>query len=173
MTALETLLARHAEFLDSEFEPLPPPPSLSAVLLTCVDARVDPAHTLGLELGEAAVLRNVGGRVTPALVETLGLLAAVLEAGGPIDSLELILLQHTECGMAKLADRGDLLCSYLGVAAEELASKAPADPRAAVEADFEALRADPPLSGGRLTVSGLVFDVATGAVETVVPPTRV
>lgn len=173
MTALETLLARHAEFLAAEFEPLPPPPSLSAVVLTCVDARVDPAHTLGLELGEAAVLRNVGGRVTPALVETLGLLVAVLEAGGPLGSLELILLQHTECGMARLAGRDELLAGYLGIQPEQLPAKAPADPRAAVAADFEVLRADPPLSGGRLTVSGLVYDVATGAVETVVPPTRV
>ena len=173
MTALETLLSRHAEFLAEDFEPLPSPPSLSAVVLTCVDARVDPAHTLGLELGEAAVLRNVGGRVTPALIETLGLLIAVLEIAGPLDSLELILLQHTDCGMARLADHRELLAGYLEVAEEELASRAPADPRAAVAADIEALRAHPPLGGGRLTVSGLVYDVADGALETVVPASRV
>lgn len=174
MTALEKLLRRHADFLAGEFEPLPAPPALSTVVLTCADARVDPADTLGLQLGEAAVLRNVGGRVTPALMETLGLLVAVLEAAGTIESLELIILQHTECGMAKLTGRSDdLLAGYLGVPAEELASRAPANPRAAVVADIEVLRADPPLSGGRLNVSGLVYDVSTGAVETVVSPTRI
>src|SRR5437016_8035561 len=45
-----------------------------AMIIGCVDQRVDPAHVLGLGLGEAIVIRNIGGRITPATLETMGML---------------------------------------------------------------------------------------------------
>ena len=47
-------------------------PNLKAVIIGCADMRVDPANLLGLEPGEAVVMRNIGGRVTPGLLEELG-----------------------------------------------------------------------------------------------------
>jgi carbonic anhydrase len=47
-------------------------PNLKAVIIGCADMRVDPANLLGLEPGEAVVMRNIGGRVTPGLLEQLG-----------------------------------------------------------------------------------------------------
>jgi carbonic anhydrase len=54
-------------------------PSGSLQVIGCVDPRVDPANVLGLKLGEAAVIRNVGGRVTPATLRTLAMLAKVVQ----------------------------------------------------------------------------------------------
>src|SRR5258708_40370296 len=67
MTAIDTLLQRNAVFAEQRFTPnLPLATTLGITVIGCVDPRVDPAHVLGLELGEAAVLRNIGGRGTPA-----------------------------------------------------------------------------------------------------------
>jgi len=45
-------------------------PSLRLFVITCLDPRVDPAHFLGLDLSDAMVVRNVGGRVTPGVIRT-------------------------------------------------------------------------------------------------------
>src|SRR5258708_16577708 len=66
MTAIDTLLQRNAVFAEQRFTPnLPLATTLGITVIGCVDPRVDPAHVLGLELGEAAVLRNIGGRGPP------------------------------------------------------------------------------------------------------------
>jgi hypothetical protein len=55
-------------------------PNVKAVIIGCADMRVDPAHVLGIRLGEAVVMRNIGGRVTPGLLEQLGLLGRIGES---------------------------------------------------------------------------------------------
>jgi carbonic anhydrase len=59
-------------------------PNLKAVIIGCADMRVDPANLLGLEPGEAVVMRNIGGRVTPGLLEQLGLLGRIGQVAGAI-----------------------------------------------------------------------------------------
>ena len=49
-------------------------PNVKAIIIGCADMRVDPAHVLGIKPGEAVVIRNIGGRITPGLLEQLGLL---------------------------------------------------------------------------------------------------
>ncbi len=51
-------------------------PKVKAIIIGCADMRVDPADILGIKLGDAVVIRNIGGRITPALLEQLGLLGA-------------------------------------------------------------------------------------------------
>jgi carbonic anhydrase len=137
--------------------------------------RVDPAHVLGIEPGEAVVMRNIGGRITPGLLEQLGLLGRIGAVAGEIpeggDEFHLVVLQHTDCGMTRLAGDPALLTRYFQIQEEELKTKAVTDPRAAVAVDIAALRAVPALPG-EWFVSGLVYDVATGLVEIVVPPAR-
>ena len=90
-------------FADGE---LPIRPRLSTVVLTCLDARVDPAHLFDLRLGDALVIRNAGGRVNPGVVTdlaVLGLLAAALP-GDKATTQELVILHHTDCGMSRFAD---------------------------------------------------------------------
>jgi carbonic anhydrase len=59
-------------------------PNVRAIIIGCADMRVDPAHILGIKPGEAVVMRNIGGRITPGLLEQLGLLGRIGEVAGEI-----------------------------------------------------------------------------------------
>src|SRR6202522_3421865 len=86
MNNLGVLLKRNKEYaaLGSEPGALMPQslPNVKAVIIGCADIRVDPAHVLGIKPGEAVVFRNIGGRITPQLVEQLGLLGRIGEVAG-------------------------------------------------------------------------------------------
>lgn len=148
-------------------------PNVRAVIIGCADMRVDPAHVLGIKPGEAVVLRNIGGRVTPGLLEQLGLLGRIGEVAGEIPGgggeFHLVVLQHTDCGITRLPGDPAKLAHYFQIQEGEVKAKAVTDPRAAVAVDVAALRAIPALPSAWL-ISGLVYDVATGLVEIVVPP---
>jgi len=176
MTLIDTLTQRNADFAAQEFTASASlVPTLRTIVIGCVDPRVDPAHLLGLALGEAAVIRNVGGRVDPATRQNLALLAtlgkALVRAGGgnAPAPLQIVVLHHTDCGITRLVGETDMLADFFGIGTAELATKAVADPWAAVAVDIAALRADPALPGAWLA-SGLVYDVATGRITVVVPP---
>jgi carbonic anhydrase len=125
-------------------------PLLKTIVIGCVDPRVESSDVLGIALGEAAVLRNVGGRVTPPLVQELTMLRKVTQAaGGDLGpGWELIVLHHTDCGITRLEGSPDLLAAFFDVETERLRAKAINDPRAAVAVDVAALKADPSLPGG-------------------------
>jgi len=137
--------------------------------------RVDPVHVLGIKPGEAVVLRNIGGRITPGLLEQLGLLGRIGEVAGEIPGgggeFHLIVLQHTDCGITRLAGDPAMLAHYFQIPEGEVKKKAVTDPRAALALDVAALRAIPALPRDWL-ISGLMYDVATGVAEIVVPPAR-
>lgn len=180
MSHLESLLERNKKFAAEQsaagtlMPSLPKAlPVVKAVVIGCADMRVDPAHVLGIRPGEAVVMRNIGGRVTPGLLQELGLLGRIGEVAGKVPGgggeFHLILLQHTDCGITRLAGDPPMLAQYFRVPEADLKAKAVSDPRAAVAIDVAALRAIPALPGAWL-ISGLVYDVATGRVEIVVPP---
>ena len=172
MTTIDTLLQRNEEFARHRFSVgLSLMPTLRTMIVGCVDPRVDPAHVLGLQLGEAIVIRNIGGRITPATLQTMALLGMIpqLEGAGPVSGLNLVVLQHTDCGITRLAKVPDQLAAYIGVVPEELEAKAVGDPYAAVAVDVAALKANPSLPAG-IIVSGAVYDVATGRIAMVTPP---
>src|ERR1044071_4549978 len=80
-------------------------PNLRLFVVTCLDPRVDPAHFLGLGLGDAMVVRNVGGRVTPRVLDDVAFIGQIAEnvvAEGPL--FEVAVIHHTQCGTAALAD---------------------------------------------------------------------
>jgi carbonic anhydrase len=83
--------------------------------------------------------------------------------------LDAIVLHHTDCGITRLTRAPELLAGYLGVAPAHLDGLAISDPHAAVAVDVAALKANPLLPGDFL-VTGVVYDVTTGRVETVVAP---
>lgn len=151
-------------------------PNVRAVIIGCADMRVDPDQILGLKPGEAVVIRNIGGRITPGLLEELGLLGRIGEVAGKIPGgggeFHLIVIHHTDCGITRLAADHAKLAHYFQIQEGELGKKAVSDPRAAVAVDVAALRAIPALPGSWL-ISGLVYDVATGFVEVVVPATPI
>ena len=148
-------------------------PNVKAIVIGCADMRVDPAYVLGIQPGEAVVIRNIGGRITPGLLEQLGLLGRIGEVAGEIPGgggeFHLIVLQHTDCGITRLAGDPAMLARYFQIQEGEVKKKTVTDPRAAVTADVALLRAIPAVPSAWL-ISGLVYDVATGLVEIVVPP---
>jgi carbonic anhydrase len=180
MNTLDRLLQRNKEFAAQQsaagtvMPSLPRAmPKVKAAIIGCADMRVDPAHVLGIKPGEAVVLRNIGGRFTPGLLEELALLGRIGAVAGEVPGgggeFHLIVLQHTDCGITRLAGDPAMLAHYFQIQEGELKTKAVTDPRAAVTGDVAALRAIPALPGAWL-ISGLVYDVATGLVEVVVPP---
>jgi carbonic anhydrase len=144
-------------------------PNLSLFVITCLDPRVDPAHFLGLNLSDAMVLRNVGGRVTPEVINDvafIGQLAESLLPDGPL--FEVAVIHHTQCGTGALADDAfrRRYAERIGVAETGLRDHAVLDPAATVRHDVEGLRSAPAIPA-RIAFSGHVYDVVTGMMRTV------
>lgn len=173
MDFLDTLLERNADFAEEGFvDGLKMLPSMRTVIIGCVDPRVDPADVFDLQPGEAVVIRNVGGRINAPLLETMAILRKVAQSKGKDvgDGWNLIVLHHTDCGIIGCYEHApELLAKHLGRTVDELAGMSIADPVEAVKKDVAQLQATPALPGG-FRVSGLVYDVDTGKVETVVTP---
>jgi carbonic anhydrase len=171
MDVLSTLVKRNKAFARTRFtENVKMVPSLHTMIVGCVDPRVDPFELFALEPGEAAIIRNVGGRVTPNIFQTLGLLRVVSKVNGSEVGVgwNLIVLHHTDCGIRCLDTAKEALATYLGGGANDLEKLAIDDPYAAVAIDIAALKESAKTPAG-LVVTGLVYDVATGLIETVVP----
>jgi carbonic anhydrase len=173
VTDTHDLTERNAAFRTNGFDAdLRINPAGNLMVVGCVDPRVDPTHVLGLANGEAAVIRNVGGRITPATLRTMALLGKVGQANADSrrpGEWNLVILHHTDCGMTDLAAFPDLLAEYFEISVDELAAKSVSDPIGSVQVDVEVILTH--TRGAQSLVSGLVYDVATGLVETVVAPT--
>ena len=174
MTDLNALLDRNRTFVERfEAGELTIRPRMSTIILTCVDARVDPAHLFGLGLGDAVVLRNAGGRITAAVtadLAILGVLAANMPGPGDMRP-ELVVIHHTDCGMSRLANSAiqEQVAKRLGLSVDDVGAMAITDATTSVRDDIERLRhtAGTP---DQLVVSGFVYDVSNGPINQVVPP---
>ena len=174
MTRMTPLLERNQRFA-AAYTPAPLGlPVAQVLIVTCLDHRVDPAIILGLRLGDAPVIRNAGGRVTPAVIDDiayLGFLAEQLFAGQvAVDRLfEVAVVHHTQCGTGFLADPAfrHQAAEATGLNEAALEASAVADPQLTVKADVERLLTSPLLSP-KVSVSGHVYDIATGLVTTTV-----
>jgi carbonic anhydrase len=149
-------------------------PQLGLFVITCLDPRVDPAHVLGAELSDAIVVRNVGGRVTPEVINDVAFISQIVEGVMPEGPLfEVAVIHHTQCGAGALADDAFRHRYAERIGADELAirDRAILDPGATVASDVERLRSAAAISP-RIGVSGQVYDVTTGLVETIIPARR-
>jgi carbonic anhydrase len=149
-------------------------PNLRLFVVTCLDPRVDPAHFLGLDLSDALVVRNVGGRVTPEVINDVTFIGQILETVLPDGPLfEVAVIHHNQCGAGALADDGfrHRYADRIGADESALREHAVLDPVETVTRDVERLRSAPAISP-RVTVSGHVYDVVTGLVETIIPASR-
>jgi carbonic anhydrase len=173
MTKMTPLLERNEQFA-ATYAPGPlGPPAAQVVIVTCLDHRVDPAIILGLQLGDAVVIRNTGGRVTQAVIDDIAYLAflagQLLSGQVAAEGLfEVAVVHHTQCGTGFLADPGfrHRAAGATGLPEAALEAAAVADPHTTVRADVEHLLAAPSLSP-KVSVSGHVYDIATGRVTTV------
>ena len=174
MTRMTPLLDRNGQFARTYTPVALAPPTAQMIIVACLDHRVDPAIVLGLQLGEAPVIRNAGGRVTQAVIDDVAYLAFLAEqlfAGQLEDGrlFEVAIVHHTQCGTGFLADPGfrKQAAEATGLPEAALEASAVADPLATVKADVERLLTSPLLSP-RVGVSGHVYDIATGRVTSVV-----
>jgi carbonic anhydrase len=147
-------------------------PNLRLFVITCLDPRVDPAHVLGLGLSDAIVVRNVGGRVTPEVINDIAFISQIAETVLPDGPLfEVAVIHHTQCGAAALADDSfrRRYAERIGADESTLREQAIVDPAATVTTDVDRVRSAPAISP-RVMVSGHVYDVTTGLVQTVIRP---
>jgi carbonic anhydrase len=149
-------------------------PNLRLFVITCLDPRVDPAYFLGLELSDAMVVRNVGGRVTQEAINDVAFIGQITEGVIPDGPLfEVAVIHHTQCGAGAFADDAfrHRYAARIGADESALRDHAVLDPRATVTSDVERLRSAAAVSS-RIAVSGHVYDVVTGLVQTIVPADR-
>lgn len=143
-------------------------PGLGLYVITCLDPRTDPAQFLGINLSEAIVVRNVGGRVTSETIDDIAFIKQISEMFRPEGPLfEVAVIHHTQCGTGFLADDSfrTTYADRIGADQSTLLDRAVLDPAETVLQDVQRLRDAFPESS-RITVSGHVYDVATGLVTT-------
>ena len=174
MENMGELLERNKAFAGTDLKDgvpaIPFIPNRQLYVLTCIDPRVDPASILGLELGDAIVGRNVGGRVTPAVVQDVAWISYLHEVKTPdADWFELAIIHHTDCGSGFFADP-ELRHGFAerGFDEEALAELPVIDPAETVRIDVERLSREPSISP-RVKISGYSYDVKTGLLTAVVP----
>ena len=165
MSEVPKLLEGNAAFAEAfDQGDLEIPPARGVLVLTCIDARVEPARMLGLELGDAHFLRNAGGRVTDDTIRSATISSWLL------GTREFLVIHHTDCGMTKFTD--DVLHEKIreatgaDVSGDEYLSFTDVDE--SVRDDVARLRDVKTLPDG-VTISGFVYDVRTGELREVDP----
>jgi carbonic anhydrase len=141
---------------------LPTPPAKKLAVVTCMDARIDPAKVLGLEEGDAHVIRNAGGLVTEDALRSLVISNALL------GTEEILVIAHTDCGMLTFSndDIREKLEQERGVDAAGIDFLPFPDLEESVRASVQKARSSELLPDG-LPVSGWVYDVRSGRIEKV------
>jgi carbonic anhydrase len=141
---------------------LPMPPGRRLAIVTCMDARLDPAKFLGLEVGDAHVIRNAGGLVTDDAVRSLVISHWLL------GTEEVAVLAHTDCGMLTFSndDLRSKLDEKTGADASDVDFKPFSDLEESVRESVRTIR-ESPLLPDFLGVSGWVYDVRSGRITEV------
>ena len=152
-------------------------PRVPVFVITCLDPRTDPASFLGVDPGDAPIVRNAGGRVTEDVINDVAFIAHLAETLGAsgLDGppLEVAVVHHTQCGTGFLADLGFRadFAARTGLDEGALEAEAVTDPDVTVRIDVDRLITSPKLSS-KVLISGHVYDLDTGLVTTVVEAAR-
>ncbi|MEU3957908.1 carbonic anhydrase [Streptomyces achromogenes] len=156
MSVTDELLANNARYAATFSGPLPLPPSRQLAVVACMDARLNVYAILGLNDGEAHVIRNAGGVVTQDEIRSLAISQRLL------GTEEIILIHHTDCGMLTFTDDAfkDAVQKDTGLRPPWAAEAFP-DLEEDVRQSIARIKADPFLLH-KDRVRGFVFDVATG-----------
>ncbi len=161
MSVTDQLLKNNQLYAETFTGPLPLPPSKHIAILACMDARIDVYQALGLNPGEAHVIRNAGGVVTADEIRSLTISQRLL------GTKEIVLIHHTDCGMLTFSD--DEFKSSIQ-AETGLKPEWAAESFSDVEVDVRQSIAR--IKGSKFipdtsSVRGFVFDVATGKLNEV------
>jgi len=144
----------------------PTPPARKVAIVTCMDARIHPEKALGLEIGDAHMIRNAGGRASDDALRSLVISSRLL------GTTEFAVIHHTECGMLTFTndDLQTKLREETGTDASHIDFLTFSDLEQSVRDDVSAILASPFIDDS-IAVSGYIYDVKTGAVTQVVAPT--
>ena len=135
---------------------LPMPPARSVAVVACMDARLHPERFLGLDLGDAHVIRNAGGRADESALRSLIISQRLL------GTREVLVIHHTDCGMLTFTNddlRGKLRSE--GLNASEIDFLPFPDLEQSVRDDVRTIK-DSPFIPDDISVRGFVYDVKTG-----------
>lgn len=164
MSAFDPELAANREYAAAFDHPhLAGRAARGLAVVTCMDSRIDPLGMLGLQRGDAKILRNAGGRVTEDVLRTLVLATHLLGVD------RVLVAQHTDCRMAKVTDEQahEAIRDGSGIDTRSLEFHTMPDQRAALEHDVVKVRAWPYLPQG-VRVAGGLYDVTSGRLEILV-----
>jgi carbonic anhydrase len=126
-------------------------------IITCMDSRISPLATVGMQAGDVKILRNAGARVTDDVLRTLVLATFLLGVN------RVLVMPHTDCRMAN-ADEAELHQTILdehGVDTRSVEFRTVKNQLAALEQDVIRIRTYPLLASG-VTVGGAIYDVKSG-----------
>jgi carbonic anhydrase len=137
---------------------LPVPPGRRFAVVTCMDARLDPARFLGLEEGDAHVIRNAGGLVNDETIRSLVISHHLL------GTQEAVVIGHTGCGMLTFTNAD--LHEKLGPASESIDFQPFPDVAESVRQSVEKIRSHPLLPDS-FGATGFVYHVETGRIDPV------
>jgi carbonic anhydrase len=131
-------------------------------LVTCMDSRIDPLPLVGMQPGDAKILRNAGARVTDDVLRTLVLAAYLL------DVTRVLVMPHTRCRMVGTPedDIHRSIVERYGVDTSSMEFRTAKDERIALQRDLRRIRSFPLLPRD-LVVGGAVYDVDTGRLDPV------
>ena len=159
-TSFEDVLAANAAYVEHyDRGGLKGRAARGLAVLTCMDSRIDPLGMLGLQPGDAKILRNAGARVTPDVLRTLVLATYLLGVD------RVMVVAHTDCRMAggTEEDVHEAIRAAGGPDTRSMSFKTTTDQRATLQEDVQRIRSFPYLSG--VTVGGFVYDVHSGRLE--------
>ncbi|MFI5592070.1 beta-class carbonic anhydrase [Amycolatopsis sp. NPDC051758] len=161
MSVTDELLANNAAYAETFSGPLPLPPAKHVAVLACMDARINVYGVLGLNEGEAHVIRNAGGVVTEDEIRSLAISQRLL------GTEEIILIHHTDCGMLTFTDDAFKKSIQEDVGVKPAwAAEAFSDLDDDVRQSVARIR-NSPFIPKKDSVRGFVFDVATGKLNEV------
>ncbi|MEU4519133.1 carbonic anhydrase [Amycolatopsis sp. NPDC024027] len=161
MSVTDELLVNNAEYAANFTGPLPLPPAKHVAVLACMDARINVYGVLGLQEGEAHVIRNAGGVVTEDEIRSLAISQRLL------GTEEIILIDHTDCGMLTFTDDDFKRSIQQDVGVKPAwAAEAFTDLDEDVRQSIARIR-NSPFIPKKDSVRGFVFDVATGKLNEV------
>jgi carbonic anhydrase len=162
VSVTDDLLANNSRYADTFSGPLPMPPGKHVAVVACMDARLDVYRILGLNEGEAHVIRNAGGVVTDDEIRSLAISQRLL------GTQEIILIHHTDCGMLTFTDDQfkKSIQDETGIKPSWAAEAFP-DLDEDVRQSIARVKASP-FVPHKDQIRGFVFDVATGKLNEVV-----
>lgn len=135
------------------------PPARHVAIVTCMDARLHPEKFLGLEIGDAHMIRNAGGRVSEDALRSLAISERLL------GTTEIVVIHHTDCGMLTFtnSDLRAKIQNDLGVDVGDRDFLPFTNLEQSVRDDIQIIK-DSPLIPDSIPVSGAIYDVHTGKV---------